>query len=536
MTVRKANALALLLCVLFVYLGSLWIWRPGIQSDEALFASGIYPPFYFPAEGMRIFKRDVAVMIMSYVGALKGHLWTPFFKLWGTSAETIRFPALLVGGLSIWVFYRLVLRTLGLRAALIACALLATDVLYMLTIRWDWGPVALQHLFLLLGLLGVVAWRQSGHSRWLALGFFAFGLGLWDKALFIWSLAGLGVATLVVFPRALFGSLRWRPVAMATLAFAAGAFPLIRYNVRHQWVTFRANTVWTTAEIDKKVELLRATLNGSALFGSIMRDDWEQPIREPATAGERLVVSVSQWAKGPRTTVQSWLFGLSLLLLPLVWRTPARKAILFALVFMVVTWVQMAFVENAGGGAHHTILLWPMPQWVIAAAIGYASLRVRQGTAAAVLITAGACLSNFLVLSTYYTNLIRNGSVVTWTEAIYQVADALKNRPDMDYLCVADWGFFDNIHALHDGRIQVCVADDPASDQGRQFSLKQIANPRIFFIAHTPGNEVQPGIASRIEALAQASGFRKQVIGEFADANGRPAIQVFTFRPAAVSK
>src|SRR5207302_11187398 len=80
-------------------------------------------------------------------------------------------------------------------------------------------------------------------------------------------------------------------------------------------------------------------------------------------------------------------FGLALLLAPLA-RGAALKAILFALVAMVVAWAQMAVTVNAGGSVHHAILLWPLPEMVIAVSVAAASRRLgRAGvpTLAAVL-------------------------------------------------------------------------------------------------------------------------------------------------------
>src|SRR4051794_5053592 len=174
--VRPANIFALCCCLLFVFSASLWIWLPGIQTDEALFTAGIYAPFDQSAHKVRIFGHDYVLMVMTYVGTLKSRIWSPIFRAFGVTAASIRLPAVLIGAVSVWWFYRLVLRTLGSRAAILACGLLATDSLYMLTIRWDWGPVALQHTLLIGGMLGIVAWWQDGRRLWLGLGFFAFGL------------------------------------------------------------------------------------------------------------------------------------------------------------------------------------------------------------------------------------------------------------------------------------------------------------------------------------------------------------------------
>ena len=41
---------------------------------------------------------------------------------------------------------------------------------------------------------------------------------------------------------------------------------------------------------------------------------------------------------------------------------------LFCLIAMAVAWLQMAFTKDAGLGAHHVVLLWPLPQWFLAVA------------------------------------------------------------------------------------------------------------------------------------------------------------------------
>ena len=108
----------------------------------------------------------------------------------------------------------LVKRTLDTKTALFATALLATDSSFLLTTRWDWGPVAIQHLCMVGGVLAIVRFAQSLKLSWLFAGFFAFGVGIWDKAIFAWSLVGLGMAVLAVFPKKTSVLLNWRYVAV----------------------------------------------------------------------------------------------------------------------------------------------------------------------------------------------------------------------------------------------------------------------------------------------------------------------------------
>ena len=94
---RNANIGALLLCVLFVLVAIPWIGKPGIQTDEALFAGGIYPPFNEQFT-IHIFHHAYPLMEMSYVGALKVRIWALIFKVWRPSPASVRVPADDAGG------------------------------------------------------------------------------------------------------------------------------------------------------------------------------------------------------------------------------------------------------------------------------------------------------------------------------------------------------------------------------------------------------------------------------------------------------
>jgi hypothetical protein len=375
------------------------------------------------------------------------------------------------------------------------------------------------------GMAAIAAWYGTRRVLFLALGFFALGLGLWDKAIFAWSIVGLTVATIAALPVVLIRSVSVRTVAVATLAFAAGAFPLIRYNVRQNWVTFRTNAQPSSEPFMDKFGSLLVTFDGSGLFGSIMREPDDGPVREPATAAERFVVATSR-ASGFRRTNFGWpLFLASVLLLPFVWRTPARRAALFALVFIAVTWGQMVPIRFAGS-VHHTILLWPMPQFAVAAVLGAISMRVRFGGPAVAAVTTAACTASLLVIATYYTNLIRNGGTSAWTEALYPAIDAIRAmRPER--VCVIDFGFHDNLRALLEAEPAVCVADDPVTPEGKRYARLQISQPGTLFVAHTPTHEFDAGSAERHARFVRDEGYAKADQQVFVDRNGRAAIEIY---------
>ena len=104
---------------------------------------------------------SIPLMLMNYVGALKSWLYPRILHSFGANVITLRIPMVLAGAISIWLFFLLLRRIAGERAALVGCTLLAVDSAYLLSLCFDWGPVALQHLLLIGGMLSVVKFYQD---------------------------------------------------------------------------------------------------------------------------------------------------------------------------------------------------------------------------------------------------------------------------------------------------------------------------------------------------------------------------------------
>src|SRR5207249_4195046 len=108
-------------------------------------------------------------------------------------------------------------------------------------------------------------------------------------------------------------------------------------------------------------------------FGWLNNEDWQTSSpHAPRNAVQSLSARVSTLARHPRRNLTLYAFVAALLLMPVV-RGAALRAILFALIAMVIAWAQMAVTVNAGGSVHHAILLWPLPQMVIAISFAAAS-------------------------------------------------------------------------------------------------------------------------------------------------------------------
>src|SRR5690606_15902696 len=119
----------------------------------------------------------------------------------------------------------------------------------------------------------------KGRAGWLALGFFCFGLALWNKALFSWVLVGLAVGSLVYW-RDIWANLRLRNLVLAAGGFVLGASPFIAYNVRHDFATLSENTHLAPDTLDEKWVQVPGALLGRSLFGWVVQEE-HAPMPKP---------------------------------------------------------------------------------------------------------------------------------------------------------------------------------------------------------------------------------------------------------------
>ena len=477
-------------------------------------------------------------MLMSYLGTLKGWLYRQIFRAVRPSLSSIRLPMLLAGVATLWLFYKLLRRISGNRAAVFGCCLLAADSVFLLTICFDWGPVALQHLLLLGGMLLALQFHQDRSERALAGAFFLFGLGMWDKALMVWMLAGIGMAALLTFPRQILASITLKRLGIVVLAFGLGALPLLVYNATHDWDTFRGNTQFDFTDIPNKARLLAASLTGEALFGWMVAEDHEAPRqRAPSTVIQRAAFAVSAASGQPRRSLMLLALALAVLLAPLA-RGRELRAILFAAIAMSVAWLQMAITRNAGGSVHHAVLIWPLPHLLVAVSFTAASRRLGRFAKPALAVALVFFLvPSLLVMNQYYVQEIRNGGALNWNDAIVPLAVYMREVPASNVFCV-DWGILDSIRLLNRGRTPVRVGSDPISkpsltEEDRGHVLEWIKEPDHVFIAHTAGNEFFQGTNAKLVALAAEMGYQREMIRVIGDSFGRDIFEVYRFRKAS---
>ncbi len=509
----------------FLLAGVFFVPHLGVQNDEALFASPLFQPkdWFFR---IRLFHSDIALLLMSYLGTLKTLLYKPLFRWLGVSPAVVRVPMIAAGALTIYLFYRLLDRVAGKRAACIGTTLLAADSLYLLTTCFDWGPVTLQHLLLIAGMLLAVRFYQEGDRAALFGSFLLFGLGVWDKALAFWMLAGIFAAALVTVGPAIRAAINLRHLLIAAAAFCIGASPFLVYNLTHRFGSIGENSGRDFSDIAGRARLLQNTLNGQGMFGWLVEEDSQTPRPHlPDTPAQRLSAGISSIAGHPRHSLMVYGFFLALLAAPFA-RGGKLRVIVFAAIALTVAWLLMATTANAGGSVHHIILLWPLPAMLMAASLDAGSRRLgRSGLLAAIAITAVLAGSEFLVTNEYYAVMNRNGGSLPWTDAVYKVSDYLRSRPPAKMVACTDWGILDSLRLLNRGSLPLRWGAD---DEGATLA-GELADGGALFVGHPTGREVFAGKLEQLTQRAAALGYHREVETAVFDSYGRPAFEVFRF-------
>jgi hypothetical protein len=432
-------------------------------------------------------------------------------------------PAVLLSAFTVFFFHRL-LRIAGIpRTVSGVCAiLLATDPVFLLTNTYDWGPVAVEHFLVVTACMCLVLFAKD-HSVWLlGLGFFLLGLALWNKAIFLWTLAGLVVASVSIFRHEIRVLATGYRLALAVVAFLAGASPFLIYNFRNQNRTLSENAHLDSPAIAfSKWIALKGTANGNGLFGYMVEEEWDEHPKEVSTRLGR----ASLWLRdriGPRRESELYWVYLGLLAAaPLWWRS---RLAWFSILFCATTWAAMAFTHDAGGSLHHTILLWPFPLMLVAVVLS----RIRWSVAVVVAGVGLACM-NLLVLNQYLAKFERFGAARDFTDALFPLAKAL---PAGSTIYVVDWGMYNTLLLFHPKGVMLHTGNEPFMDatmseaQTRQ-AHAMLDDPNALFVGHAAAKEVFEGVDARLEKYAESRGLRKQVVQAIADSNGRPLFEVF---------
>ena len=350
---------------------------------------------------------------------------------------TIRLPACFLSVLAVGFFADFLRHTTNTGVALFTALLLATDAPFIFTNIFDWGPVCLLLLSTALFLYLSRSFVAHGNRFCLGAAFFVAGLATWEKALFVVFVAAMTFSGLVVFWKRSREWLRPRNVLVAILAFIAGAAPLIVFNLRQRGATIAASRYLPMVAAGEKIMMLRRTLDGRALEHYMFRS---LPGEKIPLTGAPLAELVTHWYEQTSLHPGSLLFPaliLALIALPFLRMSALFQPLLFGWIALASAETAMLFFRDAGVAPHHTVLLYPAPQFIVAGSAWALMERTRRlwpvWVIASILVGA-----NLWLLRSYYSIGRQNGFSVFWTDGDRKLSAAVAST----HLPVAilDWG------------------------------------------------------------------------------------------------
>ncbi|HEX6699561.1 MAG TPA: glycosyltransferase family 39 protein [Gaiellaceae bacterium] len=521
----------------FVALASYDLRVPGLYYDElfqlttalAFVKGGLGSAVaWVPGTEVSLAGHPLPLMAQSYIGAVKTVAFIPVAAVFGISPASVRVFTIAVAALSLvftYLFARRLFRSPAVAA--VGVVLLATDPSFVFYSRVDFGPSVFMFLFKAIGLWQLVDWWRSGRLRSLVVGAFAFGLGVYDKANFVWIVGAVLAAALLLDYHGVRRRLDRRSALWAAGAFAVGCLPFLGYNASWPPRTVRSAVTGTLhaatgnpsggafTQFGLRVQQLVRLLDGESVSRLLVGGHGGAPVL-PALAFAAAAIVAALYA------------------LP---RFRARLRPAMFVVFSGVLVLVASALTPGGSYPHHVLLAYPAPHLALAALVveGGGLVRERARLVATGLGAAALAASVAVSVTTTAHVLSRlrdTGGAGNFSDGIYTLERSLVRHDREHRLVVVDWGIFQNLVALSGGDLRAVEVWDPlnASKPVRGEVLRQLDDSSARYVLHAPGATSFPRARSRFFAIVRREGRRARLEHSVATRQGRPLFEVYRLR------
>ena len=523
---------------------------PGLNYDEVLFVNaatgGVGDSFIYKRLG------GVPIMLMSYIGALKSYLYFPIFKIFGVSAATIRFPAILISSGSILIAYLISRLTFNEFESAMLVLIMAVDPVFIFMTKLDYGPIVLMIGLKLLAVLFFLKLVTTLSVRYLLFLVVTCLLGLYDKLNFIWFIIAFGFAAIVLFRRELQKLYKTHRLVCSlltslflTLTLYVGVAMILPAVLRTQQTDINV-----LERLRYVVSLYVRTMNGMEFYS------WLTDLHLPLGTVTNYVTMIALLVI---TIAGFFTFWTATSKIRFVDRVIGCYAFIFALIL-----VQIVLTQKAGG-PHHIMMLYPFHHFLaLAAAVtigegmnGHAQEK-RSALAAAIYKVLGQSIKEwsgdhgrklglgaiFLILGLLVASEIKVGMNYAqainketlnprWSPVIYELADYV-NRREVDEVVFVDWGIHNQVFALSDKKtrkkcfdlwLKFKGLDDPSS--GTAIYNRFFRGKKVLVIAHNPEVEVMPHSWQHFLDFAKHFFGGAQLERVFTTVQGRPIFEAY---------
>ena len=420
---------------------------PGLYYDEAVFA-GMAKDFvtgqvhgqHMPGnETWQFFGRPFPFFVQTYLGALKCWILIPALYFFGHTVAVVRATNLFCGSIGLLFLMLGTWRWLGIRAALIAGALLAFDPAYFFISIIDWGVAAPSFVCRCLSFFLLTIWWKHRQARYLFLAAFFAGLGFFNKVDFAVLLVAIAGASMVCFARTLRSSLNTTSLIAAVGGFLLGVGAMLFKVPKILGGTLSGSNPSPPGELTEKLNTLRALYDGSYFYrlmnvGGIFERMFADSANFLPIFGGLLLAS----------TIIIVCFATND-------RGSDRRIGLFLLLALGLGTLGV-IVLPGGVRIHHAVLVYPLPHLIIA----FAALVLFKKFSKRLLVPAltwialaGLFVSDIYVLHHTQVLIRETGGRGRWSESFDTFCRENKDRSDLTLVSL-DWGFNEQLAFLTD--------------------------------------------------------------------------------------
>ena len=493
---------------------------PGLYYDEAVFA-GLAKDFvtgHVHGEHMpdhqvvRLAGRPFPLFIQTYLGALKNWMLIPAFRIFGPTVAVLRATTLFWSLIALLLLMLGIWRWLGLATALIAGALLAFDPTFFFLSVLDWGVAVPSFLCRCACFYFAIRWNQKRKLRdAFFVGLFA-GLGFFNKADFAVFLIAVSLAAVFCYWRQLVAAIRQHSsaVALACLGFALGAGPMLSKIPRMLSLTVSGPHPNAPGEMTTKLKTMLSMYDGSHFYrlmnvGGVFERMYDR-------------AAVPLTLSGAATVIACFVFVGLVCRRKLAW----TRAITFLIVAAILIIVGVFALPDAVR-IHHAVLVYPLPQLIIAALVALAWNTSAPIRTTAVLLIAIVCLSGFRSIVATQELIRQTGGRGRWSESFDKFCRENRNRSGLTIVSL-DWGFNEQLMFLTD----TPQLAEPFWEFNQTLPPLP-SNPNYIYLAHPAEYSVLKYDVAYLNQL-QKSGGNAEITPYF-DRQNEVAFYTIRFRP-----
>jgi hypothetical protein len=426
---------------------------PGLYYDEAVFAGmakdfvtgNIHGQHMPDHQVISLAGRPFPLFIQTYLGALKSWMLMPTFGFFGVNVALLRATTLFWAQLALLFLMLGAWRWLGLATALIASVLLAFDPTFFFLSVLDWGVAVPSLVCRCACFYFAIRWNQKRKLRdAFFVGLFA-GLGFFNKADFAVFLIAVSLAAVFCCWRQLVAAIRQHSssVALACLGFALGAGPMLIRIPRMLALTFSGPHPNAPGEMTAKLKTMLSMYDGSHFYR----------LMNVGGVFERMY----EGSSGPKAAIGIAVILACVVFCGLAYRRKIVKprAIAFLMITMLLVTIGVFLLPDAVR-IHHAVLVYPLPQLIIAAIIvtlwqtRMPQKKLDYAIPATIAIVLIDLLAGELHAVVQTQQLIRQtGGRGRWSESLDQFCRQNRNRSNLTIVSL-DWGFNEQLMFLTD--------------------------------------------------------------------------------------